>query len=98
MLATGRSVTKSEEIKVLEVETSCDACTQTPGQQPRRRGGQGSINGTLGKVLECTHSLTNKHPLSDKYLCLVKTQTTQEGEYFVKTLQKGTEIRVYAVA
>ena len=32
----------SEEIKVLEVETSCDACTQTPRQNPRRRGGQGS--------------------------------------------------------
>ena len=32
----------SEEIKVLEVETSCDACTQTPRQKPRRRGGQGS--------------------------------------------------------
>ena len=43
-----------EEIKVLEVEgsttdfkvdeekTSCDVCTQTPRQKPRRRGGQGS--------------------------------------------------------
>ena len=27
---------------MLEVETSCDACTQTPRQKPRRRGGQGS--------------------------------------------------------
>ena len=30
------------DFKVEEKKTSCDVCTQTPRQKPRRRGGQGS--------------------------------------------------------